>query len=87
MVAYPSVFSGQVAWVVVTLVTSAMSAYIFPMLEIFFGIHKDRLKPGISHQIIRVEGPKDHKVTAIHFKDDNMAERRIALKFVRLQVL
>lgn len=51
--------------------------------------------PGVSifHQkfgegkITSVEGPKDNKVATIKFKDDDMAERRIVLKFAKLQVL
>lgn len=38
-------------------------------------------------KIVSVEGPKDNKVATIHFKDDELAERRIVLKFARLQVL
>jgi hypothetical protein len=34
-----------------------------------------------------VEGPKDNQVATIRFADDEMAERRIVLKFARLQVL
>ncbi len=38
-------------------------------------------------KIISVEGPKDNKVAAIRFKNDDMPERRIVLKFAKLQVL
>ena len=38
-------------------------------------------------KIISVEGPKDNRVAAIQFKNDEMPERRIVLKFAKLQVL
>ncbi|MFN0174238.1 MAG: ATP-dependent helicase [Saprospiraceae bacterium] len=38
-------------------------------------------------QIISVEGPKDNRVATIQFKNDEMPERRIVLKFAKLQVL
>jgi len=38
-------------------------------------------------KIVSVEGPKDNKVATIHFTNDDLAERRIVLKFARLQVL
>jgi hypothetical protein len=34
-----------------------------------------------------VEGSKENKVATIQFKNDDMAERRIVLKFAKLQVL
>lgn len=38
-------------------------------------------------QIVSVEGPKDNRVATIRFKNDEMPERRIVLKFARLQVI
>jgi DNA helicase-2/ATP-dependent DNA helicase PcrA len=38
-------------------------------------------------QIISVEGPKDNRVATIRFKNDDMPERRIVLKFAKLQVI
>jgi DNA helicase-2/ATP-dependent DNA helicase PcrA len=38
-------------------------------------------------QIVSVEGPKDNRVATIRFKNDDMPERRIVLKFARLQVI
>jgi DNA helicase-2/ATP-dependent DNA helicase PcrA len=38
-------------------------------------------------KIISVEGPKDNKVATIQFKNDDMPERRIVLKFAKLQVV
>lgn len=38
-------------------------------------------------KIIGVEGPRDNKVATIQFKNDEVAERRIVLKFAKLQVL
>ncbi len=38
-------------------------------------------------KIIRVDGPKDNKVATIQFKNDDMPERRIVLKFAKLQVV
>jgi len=34
-----------------------------------------------------VDGAKDNKVAAIQFKDDELPERRIVLKFAKLQVM
>jgi DNA helicase-2/ATP-dependent DNA helicase PcrA len=44
------------------------------------------LKFGKGH-VVSVEGPKDNKVAAIRFEGDEMPERRIVLKFARLQVV
>ncbi len=47
----------------------------------------------VAHQkfgegkIISVEGPKDNRVATIQFNNDEMPERRIVLKFAKLQVL
>ena len=38
-------------------------------------------------KILSVEGPKDNKVATIEFKNDDMPERRIVLKFAKLQVV
>jgi DNA helicase-2/ATP-dependent DNA helicase PcrA len=38
-------------------------------------------------RIVSVEGPKDNKVATIQFKNDELPERRIVLKFAKLQVL
>jgi len=38
-------------------------------------------------KIISVEGPKENRVATIQFKNDEMAERRIVLKFAKLQVI
>lgn len=38
-------------------------------------------------RVVQVEGPKDNKVAAIRFEGDEMPERRIVVKFARLQVL
>lgn len=38
-------------------------------------------------KIISVEGPADNRVATIQFKDDDMPERRIVLKFAKLQVI
>ncbi len=54
--------------------------------EIIPGVMVLHLKFG-QGKIVSVEGAKDNKVATIHFKDDEMTERRIVLKFARLQVL
>ena len=38
-------------------------------------------------KVISVEGPKDGKIAAIRFENDDVPERRIVLKFAKLQVL
>ncbi len=38
-------------------------------------------------KIVSVEGPKENRVATIQFNNDEMAERRIVLKFAKLQVL
>jgi DNA helicase-2/ATP-dependent DNA helicase PcrA len=38
-------------------------------------------------KVISVEGPKDNRVATIQFKNDEMTERRIVLKFAKLQVM
>ena len=38
-------------------------------------------------KVLSVDGAKDNKVAAIQFKDDELPERRIVLKFAKLQVM
>jgi DNA helicase-2/ATP-dependent DNA helicase PcrA len=38
-------------------------------------------------KIVSVEGPKENRVATIQFKNDEMEERRIVLKFAKLQVI
>jgi DNA helicase II / ATP-dependent DNA helicase PcrA len=57
-----------------------------PVESILVGSTVKHLKFGVG-QIISIEGPKDGKVACIKFKDDEMAERRIVLKFTKLQVV
>jgi DNA helicase-2/ATP-dependent DNA helicase PcrA len=59
---------------------------VSPQEEIVPGVLVLHLKFGTG-KIISVEGSKDNKVATIQFKDDDMAERRIVLKFAKLQVL
>lgn len=55
----------------------------------------EAIVPGVSvlhlkfgeGKVTSVEGPKDNRVAAIQFKNDEMTERRIVLKFAKLQVL
>lgn len=54
--------------------------------EIIAGVTVLHLKFG-EGKVLSVEGPKDNKVAAIQFKGDEMPERRIVLKFAKLQVL
>lgn len=54
--------------------------------EIVPGAQVLHLKFG-EGKVTSVEGSKDNKVAAIQFKNDEMAERRIVLKFAKLQVL
>ncbi|HMX40622.1 MAG TPA: 3'-5' exonuclease, partial [Saprospiraceae bacterium] len=54
--------------------------------EIQPGMRVLHLKFG-EGQIMGVEGPKDNKVATIQFKGDEVPERRIVLKFAKLQVL
>ena len=57
-----------------------------PVEEIVPGVRVLHLKFG-EGKIVSVEGPKDNKVATIEFKNDDMPERRIVLKFAKLQVL
>ncbi|MCC7245286.1 MAG: UvrD-helicase domain-containing protein, partial [Saprospiraceae bacterium] len=54
--------------------------------EIQTGMTVRHLKFG-EGVVLSIEGPKDGKVAAIKFKDDEMEERRIVLKFAKLQVV
>jgi DNA helicase-2/ATP-dependent DNA helicase PcrA len=61
----------------------------------FVAAAADSIVPGITvihlkfgeGKIISVEGPKENRVATIQFKNDEMEERRIVLKFAKLQVL
>jgi DNA helicase-2/ATP-dependent DNA helicase PcrA len=57
-----------------------------PVDDIVPGVTVLHLKFG-EGKILNVEGPKDNKVATIQFKNDDMPERRIVLKFAKLQVL
>jgi DNA helicase II / ATP-dependent DNA helicase PcrA len=57
-----------------------------PIENIQVGCTVKHLKFGVG-LIVSIEGPKDGKVACIKFKDDEMAERRIVLKFTKLQVV
>ena len=57
-----------------------------PAEDIVPGVTVLHLKFG-EGKIMSVEGPKDNKVATIQFKNDDMPERRIVLKFAKLQVL
>lgn len=59
---------------------------VSPEADIVPGATVRHLKFG-EGKIVSVEGAKDNKVATIKFKDDDMAERRIVLKFAKLQVL
>ncbi|MCW5923220.1 MAG: UvrD-helicase domain-containing protein [Saprospiraceae bacterium] len=57
-----------------------------PLEDIVPGVRVLHLKFG-EGKIVSVEGPKDNKVATIQFKNDDMPERRIVLKFAKLQVV
>jgi DNA helicase II / ATP-dependent DNA helicase PcrA len=57
-----------------------------PIEDIVTGARVLHLKFG-EGKVLAVEGPKDGKVAAIHFLNDELPERRIVLKFAKLQVL
>ncbi len=57
-----------------------------PIEDIIPGARVLHLKFG-EGKVLGVEGPKDGKVAAIHFLNDELPERRIVLKFAKLQVL
>ncbi len=59
---------------------------VSPIADIVEGASVFHQKFG-EGKIISVEGPKDNKLATIQFKNDDMAERRIVLKFAKLQVL
>ena len=54
--------------------------------EIVPGVTVIHLKFG-EGKVSHVEGPKDNKVATIQFKNDDMAERRIVLKFAKLSIV
>jgi DNA helicase-2/ATP-dependent DNA helicase PcrA len=55
---------------------------------------ESEIKPGVTilhlkfgEGIVKsIEGPKDNRVATISFKNDSMPERRIVLKFAKLQI-
>jgi len=57
-----------------------------PIAELIAGANVAHQKFG-EGKIINVEGPKENRVATIQFKNDEMSERRIVLKFAKLQVL
>jgi len=59
---------------------------VSPAEDILPGVTVLHLKFG-EGKIVGVEGAKDNKVATIQFKDDEMPERRIVLKFAKLQVM
>jgi len=59
---------------------------VSPLEDIVPGVTVLHLKFG-EGKVISVEGPKDNKVATIQFKNDDMPERRIVLKFAKLQVM
>ena len=64
------------------------------MPENFQASHESEIMPGqtILHlkfgegEVKSIEGPKDNRVATICFKNDSMPERRIVLKFAKLQI-
>lgn len=59
---------------------------VSPPEDIVPGVTVLHLKFG-EGKVSHVEGPKDNKVATIQFKNDEMSERRIVLKFAKLQVM
>lgn len=59
---------------------------VSPAEDIVPGVTVLHLKFG-EGKIMGVEGAKDNKVATIQFKNDEMPERRIVLKFAKLQVM
>ncbi len=57
-----------------------------PPEAIVSGVTVLHLKFG-EGKVVSVEGPKDNKVAAIQFKGDELPERRLVLKFAKLQVV
>lgn len=57
-----------------------------PISDLVEGVSVLHQKFGAG-KIISVEGPKENRVATIQFKNDEMAERRIVLKFAKLQVV
>lgn len=57
-----------------------------PEADVLAGVRVLHLKFG-EGQVKNVEGPKDNRVATIQFHNDELPERRIVLKFAKLQVL
>jgi DNA helicase II / ATP-dependent DNA helicase PcrA len=57
-----------------------------PVEDIVAGVRVLHQKFG-KGEVVNVDGPRDGRVAAIRFEGDEMAERRIVLKFAKLQVL
>ena len=57
-----------------------------PVEDLVAGVTVAHQKFG-EGKIISVEGPKENRVATIQFTNDEMSERRIVLKFAKLQVL
>lgn len=57
-----------------------------PMSELVTSAQVLHLKFG-KGKIVNLEGPTDNRIATIQFEDDEMPERRIVLKFAKLQVL
>ena len=57
-----------------------------PIAELIAGANVAHQKFG-EGKIINVEGPKENRVATIQFKNDEMSERRIVLKFAKLLAL
>ncbi|MCB9354173.1 MAG: UvrD-helicase domain-containing protein [Lewinellaceae bacterium] len=59
---------------------------VSPVEAIVPGVAVRHLKFG-EGKVTSVEGPQDNKVATIQFRNDDMPERRIVLKFAKLQVM
>jgi len=57
-----------------------------PSDKVVTGVTVLHLKFG-EGKVTNVDGPKDNRVATIVFKDDELPERRIMLKFAKLQVM
>lgn len=57
-----------------------------PIHALKAGVQVLHLKFG-EGTIVNVDGPQDNLVATIHFKNDDLPERRIVLKFAKLQVI
>ncbi len=75
------------------LAKAGMGTQVAP--EGFISAHPDEIKAGITVLHLKfgkgfitgVEGTKDNKIAAIRFENDELPERRIVLKFAKLQVV